>query len=75
MDIKHVLATNPLRPAYAGRRPRPTPAPRPRPATSGSATPAASCAIGHDGDGFAYDNEGPRHDVLLAPFALRDAAW
>ena len=26
--------------------------------------------IGHAGDGFAYDNEGPRHRVLLEPFAL-----
>ena len=26
--------------------------------------------VGHDGQGFAYDNEGPRHDVLLQPFRL-----
>jgi ergothioneine biosynthesis protein EgtB len=26
--------------------------------------------IGHDGDGFAFDNEGPRHEVLLQPFQL-----
>ncbi len=26
--------------------------------------------IGHDGDGFAFDNEGPRHDVLLRPFRI-----
>src|SRR3546814_16633272 len=26
--------------------------------------------IGHGGEGFAYDNEGPRHDVLLRPFRL-----
>lgn len=25
---------------------------------------------GHDGTGFAFDNEGPRHPVLLAPFRL-----
>ncbi|MDQ1466484.1 MAG: hypothetical protein QOH10_899, partial [Actinomycetota bacterium] len=26
--------------------------------------------IGHDGDGFAFDNEAPRHTVLLAPYRL-----
>lgn len=28
--------------------------------------------IGHDGDGFAFDCEGPRHTVWLAPHALSD---
>jgi ergothioneine biosynthesis protein EgtB len=27
-------------------------------------------AIGHDGDGFAYDNEGPRHQALVPVFSL-----
>jgi len=27
-------------------------------------------AIGHDGQGFAFDNEGPRHEVLLQPFQI-----
>jgi ergothioneine biosynthesis protein EgtB len=27
-------------------------------------------AVGHDGEGFAYDNEGPRHDALVRPFKL-----
>ncbi len=27
-------------------------------------------AIGHDGDGFAYDNEGPRHQALVPAFSL-----
>jgi ergothioneine biosynthesis protein EgtB len=26
--------------------------------------------IGHEGPGFAFDNEGPAHDVLLRPFEL-----
>nr|WP_225425587.1 ergothioneine biosynthesis protein EgtB [Pelagerythrobacter rhizovicinus] len=32
--------------------------------------PGGVALIGHDGDGFAFDNEGPRHRVLLEPFAL-----
>ena len=72
MDIKHVLSRNPLRPAYGaaavGRRPPPPPAP------GGPSTTAASSTIGHDGDGFAFDNEGPRHDALLQPFRRRRRA-
>jgi ergothioneine biosynthesis protein EgtB len=26
--------------------------------------------IGHDGNSFAFDNEGPRHEVLLRPFRI-----
>ncbi len=26
--------------------------------------------IGHDGNGFAFDNEGPRHKVWLEPFRI-----
>jgi ergothioneine biosynthesis protein EgtB len=29
-------------------------------------------AVGHDGRGFCFDNETPRHEVLLTPFALAD---
>ncbi len=28
--------------------------------------------VGHDGAGFAYDNEGPRHEQLIRPFKLAD---
>ena len=28
--------------------------------------------VGYQGDGFAYDNEGPSHQVLLRPFGLAD---
>jgi len=30
--------------------------------------------IGHAGEGFAYDHEGPRHEVLLRDYALADRA-
>ena len=29
--------------------------------------------IGHAGDGFAFDNEGPRHEALLRPFRVATA--
>ncbi len=69
MDIKHVLSCNPLLPAYAPAR------------ETGAAgqtlqgwVPFAGglLRIGHDGAGFAFDNEGPRHTVWLEPFRLAD---
>src|SRR5439155_770628 len=30
----------------------------------------ATVAIGHDGRGFAYDNEGPRHQALVPAFSI-----
>ncbi len=67
MDIKHVFWTNPLLPAYA-------PAP---PADAGDAPPlewldfdGGLVQIGHEGPGFAFDNEGPRHKVWIEPYRL-----
>ncbi|WP_245754718.1 SUMF1/EgtB/PvdO family nonheme iron enzyme, partial [Candidatus Accumulibacter aalborgensis] len=34
------------------------------------AYPGGLVDIGHDGSGFAFDNEGPRHSVFLQPFEL-----
>jgi len=69
MDIKHVLGTNPLRPAYALAMPAPAPDPAP---LAWIDRPGGIVAIGHDGAGFAYDNEGPRHDALVHPHRLAD---
>ena len=66
MDVKHVLATNPLLPAYVDARP----APVADPADGWITHPGGVVAVGHDGDGFSFDNEGPRHETLLAPFAV-----
>ncbi len=69
MDIKHVFSRNPLRPAY-----RECPA-----------TPVVDVApirwfpfegrlesVGHAGDGFAFDNESPRHRTFIEPFRMAD---
>ena len=69
-DILCTLAANPLAPAMRTEAP-PTPT---APTTAGwLAHAGGEVAIGHDGSGFAFDNEGPRHRVLLAPFALASA--
>jgi ergothioneine biosynthesis protein EgtB len=69
-DILALFAANPLRPAYRAPHPR-----------AGLAEPEPlawiACAggiheIGHDGQSFAWDNEMPRHRVLVHPFRLAD---
>jgi ergothioneine biosynthesis protein EgtB len=66
-DLKHLFWCNPLRPVYrpAGEAGRP-----PLPAAGWMRFPGGLCEIGHDGQGFAFDNETPRHRVFLEPFAL-----
>ncbi|HLG73920.1 MAG TPA: ergothioneine biosynthesis protein EgtB [Chloroflexota bacterium] len=66
-DLKHVFSCNPLNPVYSARE-----VPR-----AASVPPLRWCEfeggivpIGHDGHGFAFDNEGPRQDTLLHPFRL-----
>ncbi|MBO0699644.1 MAG: ergothioneine biosynthesis protein EgtB [Zavarzinella sp.] len=71
-DIKHAFAQNPLKPAY--RDPGPL---APRAGAGARSVPATWVPfdpgvyhIGHAGDDFAFDNEGPQHRVFLEPFAL-----
>jgi ergothioneine biosynthesis protein EgtB len=66
-DIKHVFSVNPLRPVYRARAD----------GDVGAASPLRWVSfeegvrwIGHEGDGFAYDNESPRHRQFLQPFQL-----
>jgi len=66
MDIKHVLATSPLAPLYVDG---PFP-PLSAPAEGWIEHPGGVVTIGYDGDGFSFDNECPRHEELLTPFAL-----
>jgi ergothioneine biosynthesis protein EgtB len=72
-DIKHAFFANPLGPAYCQAR---------SPETGGGSALSRSprwrafsggiALVGHAGRGFAFDNETPRHRVLLEPFALSD---
>lgn len=66
-DLKHAMAGNPLAPCvYEDTGPS---------GETGvemkwSRMPGGLCEIGWNGDGFAFDNEGPRHRVYLHPFQL-----
>jgi ergothioneine biosynthesis protein EgtB len=69
MDAKHVLSCNPMGPPY-------------RAAPAGGGSPGAMGWVDLDGGvvevgatagaGFAFDNEGPRHQVVLRPYRLAD---
>ncbi|HET6794868.1 MAG TPA: ergothioneine biosynthesis protein EgtB [Acidimicrobiales bacterium] len=67
MDILHVFSCNPLLPEYG-------PIPWERHGAAGSAGwsghEGGTVDIGHDGEGFAFDNEGPRHGILLRPYEI-----
>jgi dimethylhistidine N-methyltransferase len=70
MDILHLFASSPLKPAYAPPRGAPSPA---RPAPLAFVDIAAGLVeIGHAGPDFAFDNETPRHKVWLEPYRLAD---
>lgn len=63
-DIKHALSLNPTWPAYC--------LPEQNPAANDSAPKlgwleisAGLYSIGHSGEGFSFDNEGPEHSVFL----------
>jgi ergothioneine biosynthesis protein EgtB len=66
-DIKYTLSCNPLQPAYLPARP----------IEQTSTLPLRWVQfeeglqrIGHNGDGFAFDNEAPRHRVFTEAFEL-----
>src|SRR4051812_31995070 len=67
-DIKHVFAQNPLYPLFEEAKISPN---------EQSAAPLhfvdfdeTTTLIGHAGEGFSYDNEGPRHRALVGAFSL-----
>ena len=66
-DVKHLLSRNPLAPPYRSRWPL-----TPVRARKAQWIPVrgGNHAVGHAGEGFAFDNEGPRHRVLVQDFLL-----
>jgi len=65
-DIKHLFSCNPLQPAYREAAVYAAP---PKP-LQWQAFAEGLAEIGHAGNGFAYDNEGPRHRVFLPAYSL-----
>ncbi|MFQ5719624.1 MAG: ergothioneine biosynthesis protein EgtB [Acidobacteriota bacterium] len=66
-DVKHLLAQNPLKPAYLENRSFS----RDRVGERWWVTcEGGLCEVGHAGGGFAFDNESPRHRVWLDPFKI-----
>ena len=69
-DVLHLFAQSPLKPAYKD--------PAPAPVVENAADAAylefggTISEIGHDGAGFGFDCEGPRHRALIEPFRLAD---
>ncbi|MEO0463796.1 MAG: ergothioneine biosynthesis protein EgtB [Pseudomonadota bacterium] len=81
-DIKHALFQNPMGPpmwsepsqcAGGDRAERRAEASEGWHSHPGGIALVGHHGVGHDGEGFAFDNEGPRHRVLLEPFALAKA--
>jgi len=68
-DIKHVFSCNPSRPAYGSYRPHGIDHVR---ETGWLPFEGGLVEIGHQGAGFAYDLESPRHKVWLEPFRIAD---
>ncbi|WP_374942075.1 ergothioneine biosynthesis protein EgtB [Sphingomonas sp.] len=69
-DVLHLFSENPLEPAlYAPTRKVPVAMPGP---IVWIERAGGLVDIGHDGDTFAFDCEGPRHRALLSPHALAD---
>jgi dimethylhistidine N-methyltransferase len=68
MDLLYLLSRSPLDPAAYPAEPREAPV---QPAVGGMTRfDGGLVTIGHDGAGFAFDNEGPAHQTFLQPFAL-----
>ncbi len=70
-DILHAFSVSPLQPAYQGAHAGPSARRAETAPPCGFAEQAGGVVeIGHGGEGFSFDNEGPRHRVFVEPFAL-----
>lgn len=65
-DLLHAFSRNPLAPAYRAAEPPSSPAEK----AAWRVLPGGLQRIGHAGIGFAFDNEGPSHQVFLEPFEI-----
>ena len=70
MDIQHALSRNPLAPSYGFLPWQAAAARRDPPVRRWLGHDGGIVGVGHDGSGFAFDNESPRHDEVLRPFEL-----
>jgi ergothioneine biosynthesis protein EgtB len=66
-DLKHLFASNPLRPVYLQL---PQPPESPEDTADWCGFEGGVRIVGHQGRGFAYDNEGPAHRVWIEDFRL-----
>ena len=74
MDAKHLLAGHPFDPVYVARDPEPD---ADAPPLAWRGIDGGTVEVGHAAssrDGFAFDNEGPRHRVHLEPFEIATRA-
>ncbi|MBF8152744.1 ergothioneine biosynthesis protein EgtB [Exiguobacterium sp. TBG-PICH-001] len=70
MDVKYNFFTNPLLPAYQSKSLASDVPENAVKETSFIQFEEGLVEIGHTGDGFAFDNESPRHKTWLHPFKL-----
>lgn len=66
-DILHAFAQNSLYPAYQPLSVAPS---RQHAEAADLRFDGGVIEIGHDGEGFAFDNEGPRHRAFVEPFRI-----
>ncbi|MCC2546684.1 ergothioneine biosynthesis protein EgtB [Hymenobacter sp. BT175] len=71
-DIKYILSTSPLLPAYHPAGELPPPSGSVQPPASWLSVPGGVYRIGFQEEGFCFDNEQGAHDVYVADFALQN---